>query len=109
MDPAREFRVSRLAGRLAGRLAPLVLVLAVTACATAPPVQEMSDARQAISAAQEAGAARLDAAGLTRAEEQLAAAEARLQRHAWWDARRLAIDARASAVSALQRSRARAP
>ena len=82
-----------------------ILELAGAACATAPPVQEMSDARQAITAAREAGAARVDAAALERAEQQLAAAEARLQRHAWWDARRLALDARETAVSALQRSR----
>ena len=84
----------------------VALSLAAAACATAPPVQEMSDARQAITAARDAGAARHDAAALERAESQLAQAEVRLQQHAWWDARRLALGAKENAVTALRRSRA---
>jgi hypothetical protein len=81
------------------------LLLVASGCATAPPVQEMSDARQAIAAAREAGAASYDATGLRQAEEQLAQAEAQLQQRVYWDARRLAVDAKESALAALLRSR----
>jgi len=81
-------------------------LLGVAACAaTGPPVQEMSDARQAIAAAREAGAATLDSEGLRNAESQLAEAEARLQQRMYWDAKRLAVDAKETAVAALLRSR----
>ena len=46
----------------------LALALLLAACETAPPVQEMSDARQAITVAREAGAADLAAAELAEAE-----------------------------------------
>lgn len=72
---------------------------------TGPPVQEMSDARQAISAAREAGAATFDSDRLHRAEVQLAEAEAQLQHRVYWDARRLAVDAKETAIEALLRSR----
>ena len=51
----------------------LVLMLAVMgACATAPPVQEMSDARQAIAAAREAGERAYAMAGLEAADMDFA-------------------------------------
>jgi len=74
-------------------------------CATGPPVQEMSDARQAIAAAREAGAAEFDGERLRRAEGQLAEAETQLQQRVYWDARRLAVDAKETAVAALLQSR----
>lgn len=80
-------------------------LLVATGCAASPPVQEMSDARQAIAAAREAGAHRYDGEGLRRAEGQLAEAETQLQRRIFWDARRLALDAKESAIGALLRSR----
>lgn len=90
------------------RLRPLLcsVVLSVAACAaTGPPVQEMSDARQAIAAAREAGAGTLDTEGLRSAEQKLAAAETHLQQRMYWDARRLAVNAKETAVAALLRSR----
>lgn len=84
----------------------VLCLLAVGACATAPPVQEMSDARQAIAAAREAGAATYAGAGLLSAETRLAEAEAQLQQRMYWDAKRLAEGAKESAVDALLRSRA---
>lgn len=81
------------------------IVAAAGCAATGPPVQEMSDARQAIAAAREAGAATLDDDGLRRAEVQLAEAEAQLQQRVYWDARRLAIDAKETAIAALLKSR----
>lgn len=81
-------------------------LLAVAACAApGPPVQEMSDARQAIAAAREAGAATYAGDGLRTAEARIAEAESQLQDHRYWDAKRLAVDAKESAVDALLRSR----
>lgn len=88
------------------RLLFCVWLLTVGACATkGPPVQEMSDARQAISAAREAGAATYAGDGLRAAETSLAEAEAHLHQRLYWDARRLALAAKESAFDALLRSR----
>ena len=88
------------------RLFLCAALLGAAACAaTGPPVQEMSDARQAIAAAREAGAATLDNEGLRSAEAQLADAEAQLQQHMYWDAKRLAVNAKETAIAALLRSR----
>lgn len=88
------------------RLLLCACLLAVAGCsATGPPVQEMSDARQAIAAAREAGAATYAGEGLRSAEARLAEAEAQLHEHLYWDAKRLALDAKESAVDALLRSR----
>ena len=87
------------------RLFICAALLVATACASSPPVQEMSDARQAIAAAREAGAATFDNEGLRKAEGQLAEAEAQLQQRIYWDARRLAVDAKETAIAALLRSR----
>jgi hypothetical protein len=86
-------------------LACTVLLGAAGCAATGPPVQEMSDARQAIAAAREAGAATLDDDNLRSAELQLAQAEAQLQQRMYWDARRLAVNAKETAIAALLRSR----
>jgi len=80
-------------------------LLAAGACASGPPVQEMSDARQAIAAAREAGAATYADAGLRSAEARLAEAETQLNQRMYWEAKRLALDAKDSAVDALLRSR----
>jgi hypothetical protein len=82
-----------------------VLLGAAGCAATGPPVQEMSDARQAIAAAREAGAATLDSEALRTAELQLGQAEAQLQQRMYWDARRLAVNAKETAIAALLRSR----
>jgi hypothetical protein len=88
------------------RLLICVWIVMVSACATkGPPVQEMSDARQAISAAREAGAATYAGEGLRAAETSLAQAEAQLHQRLYWDARRLALAAKESAFDALLRSR----
>jgi len=65
------------------RQAALVaVVLATSACETAPPVQEMSDARQAIAVAKEAGAAQKAAFHLKAAEDYLESAEKALNKQA---------------------------
>jgi hypothetical protein len=92
------------------RLLIVALAAIVAAgCATAPPVQEMSDARQAIAAAREAGAAERVPAMLQQAEDHLSNAEAYLSRGDtspnWSFARRDARAAKEIAVDALLRSR----
>lgn len=78
-------------------------------CATAPPVQEMSDARQAIAAAREAGAAKYVPAMLQEAEDRLDTAEVYLSRGDnttnWSYARSDARAAKEIALEALLRSR----
>jgi len=80
----------------------------LTGCATAPPVQEMSDARQAIAAAREAGADRLAVDQLGRAESSLQDARVFLvtgTSNAYWQAKKAAIDAKNMAFKALLTSR----
>lgn len=76
----------------------------LAACETAPPVQEMSDARQAIAAAKEAGAAELAAFHLRAAENYLASAEEKLGERAFSQARRDAKQAKMKALDALKES-----
>lgn len=66
-----------------GGLAVLSLLVA---CA-GPPVQEMSDARQAIQAAEEAGAAKYAPVPLGQAQDALSSAETKLQKRAYNGAR----------------------
>ena len=82
----------------------LTMLLSTTACETAPPVQEMSDARQAIAVAKEAGAAERAAFHLKAAEDYLERAEAALNEHAYSEARRDAKQAKMKALDALKAS-----
>ena len=77
-----------------------VAALALAACAGAP-VQEMSNARQAIRAARDAGAERTAPQKLNEAEALLIRAEDSLERRAYREARRSAIAARDKAAEAL--------
>src|SRR5690606_1217032 len=74
--------------------------LSTWGCASAP-VQEMSDARQAIKAAREAGAETVVPHKLSEAQQLLQRAEESLQRRAYRDARRNAIAAHDKAAEAL--------
>ena len=87
-------------------LAVLALTLAVASCETAPPVQEMSDARQAITVAREAGAADLAAAELAEAEKYLQNAEDKLDHQQYREARHAALEAKYRAQKALKLSEA---
>jgi F0F1-type ATP synthase membrane subunit b/b' len=80
--------------------ATLVLLVALAGCETAPPVQEMSDARQAIAVAREAGAAEHAADQLEAAESSLERAEERLSARRYLDARREALQAKSKALAA---------
>ena len=73
----------------------------VAACQTAPPVQEMSDARMAIAVAKEAGAEQQAAEELKAAEDYLELAEKSLAEKAYSQARHNALNAKSSAISAL--------
>ena len=87
-------------------LGALTLTLLLAACETAPPVQEMSDARQAITVAREAGAADLAAAELAEAEKYLQNAEEKLDDEEYREARHAALEAKLRAQKALQLSEA---
>lgn len=76
-------------------------------CVTAPPVQEMSDARQAISAAEQADAGRTAADTLADARRFLEEAERQIQEEAYGPARMNAVRAKNRALLALRSSRAR--
>jgi hypothetical protein len=74
-------------------------------CQTAP-VQEMSDARQAISVARDAGAEDFAADDLKMAVDSLESAERFLSRREYENARRDALQAKENALTALSRSAA---
>ena len=88
------------------RSALLAVVLVAAGCQTAPPVQEMSDARQAITVAEEAGAAEHAAEDLKEAEQFLQSAEQYLITRNYAIARRDAVQAKSKALEALRRSEA---
>ena len=96
-----------LAGRTTAFLpgAIIAALLLAAGCETMP-VQEMSDARQAIMAAKEAGAAEHATETLLAAEESLQSAEKYLNMHDFAFARRDALDAKSKAIDALRLSEA---
>ena len=76
----------------------------VAGCVTSPPVQEMSDARQAISAAEEAAADRVSAETLADARRLLEEAERLIQEEAYGPARLNAVRAKNRAMAAIRSS-----
>ena len=88
------------------RGAIILLTLAIASCAVGPPVQEMSDARQAIAAAEESNAATLAPDELDEARQLLEAAESQLRDRNYGLAQDSAAMARDRAVEALQASQA---
>ena len=80
---------------------PSIVLVLITACAGAP-VQEMSDARQAIHSAEEAGAERYSPQQLREARNLLEKAQTNLEVGAYFDAKQLALEARAKAIQARQ-------
>lgn len=81
----------------------VVTILSLAACATAP-VQEMSDARQAIRSAEEADAARRSPDIFSAAQRLLLEAQTHLEAGAYDDARRSALDARDEAIRAREKA-----
>lgn len=86
----------------------VVIALAIAACASAP-VQEMSDARQAIYSAEAAGAMQRSSDTLHMAQRLLQEAQIRLEAGAYDDARQHALDARNAAIKAREQAAARFP
>jgi len=82
------------------RTALLLFCTVLASCAAAPPVQEMSDARQAINAAREANASNLAPATLRKAEESLDEATRNLEQRHYLDAREAAKEAKLHAIRA---------
>ena len=78
------------------------MLLTLTACETTPPAQEMSDARQAIAVAKEAGAAEHAAFHLKAAEDYLESAARALSDGEYSEARRNAKHAKMKAIDALR-------
>ena len=88
------------------RGAIILLTLMIASCVAGPPVQEMSDARQAIAAAEESNAATLAPEELNEARRLLEQAETQLRARYYTLAQTTAIQARSRAVEALQASQA---
>lgn len=87
-------------GRIA-RVFVLFVLAFLSACGTSPPVQEMSDARQAIAVARDAGASELAPAELRAAEDFLDSALRNLSKKAYKQARLDAVEAKNKALIAL--------
>lgn len=85
---------------------PIILwtVLVAAAACVSAPVQEMSDARQAIRAAENAGAAQRASSQLDAAYQLLKRAQRNLESGDYSDARRFAVDAKEKAVEARQQA-----
>ncbi|MDX1606196.1 MAG: DUF4398 domain-containing protein [Candidatus Competibacterales bacterium] len=94
---------SNVASLLVIRQLPLLCLLLLSACVTAP-VQEMSDARQAIRSAEEAGAEQLSPDALYAARRALQKAREWLDQGAFNNARRHALDARNRAIEAREKA-----
>jgi hypothetical protein len=85
---------------IAAALAAALLML-LAGCVSGPPVQEMSDARQAIGVARDAGAEQTAAADLHAAEAYLDSAQRKLGERSYSQARRDALLAKDKALEAL--------
>jgi hypothetical protein len=81
-----------------------IAILAVTGCAVSPPVQEMSNARQTIQAARDAGAEQHAPELLAIAEKLLDKAAMKLERGDYMVARDFALEAQGQAMLARQKS-----
>jgi hypothetical protein len=80
--------------------APILGAVLMGACAHAPPIQEMSDARQALQAARESGAGSYARTALDQAEGRLGQAERAIKADDYPEARAEALAAKDGAVSA---------
>jgi hypothetical protein len=97
-------RIHRIIERAEGIAVAALACALLAGCATAPPVQEMSDARQAIAAAEEASADERAPDTLNDARRFLETAENLLRQEAYGAARINAVRAKNRAVQALEAS-----
>jgi hypothetical protein len=108
LDVASTPRVGCAVGSLQSKNYKMIRVLAtigillLTGCVTAPPVQEMSDARQAIVAAELADNDRVATDTLADARRFLADAERQIQEQNYGPARLNAVRAKNRAALALR-------
>lgn len=93
---------------LSACLVAALLVMA-SGCEIAPPVQEMSDARQAIAVARDAGAETHAADQLREAVQFLETAEQKLNEESYAEARRAALAAKSKALTARRLSEINQP
>jgi hypothetical protein len=89
-----------------GLIRGIAIALLLAGCAVAPPVQEMSDARQAIAAAEAASADRWARNEISAARRFLADAEEDIAAGAFGPARSNALRAQDRAVRALRLAQA---
>ena len=97
----REFSGSKLRRAMGSGVLGLVGCLVLAGCVVSPPVQEMSNARQAISAARAAGAMRFAPTRLMAAQRWLETARYALQIREYGYAERAARTARQRALASL--------
>lgn len=98
---SRQFPASRKRRALSAGVLGLVGCLLLAGCVVSPPVQEMSNARQAISAARAAGAMRFAPTRLMAAQRWLENARYALEIREYGYAERAARTARQRALAAL--------
>jgi hypothetical protein len=87
----------------------VIPLIFLTACTVMPPVQEMSDARQAIKAAREANAEKYAPQKLQSAEDSMELATRTLEQGEYEAARMAATVAKALAIKARDAAIAEAP
>ena len=92
----------RLHKRLFHFISITILSIFLSACAISPPVQEMSNARQSISAAKAVNAGNLAGALLSEARQRLRSATRELDAGEYERARLLALEATHLALKARQ-------
>lgn len=85
----------------------LIAISIVTGCATAPPTQEMSDARQSVEAAESIGADKHAPVALNSAQQLLSKAQDDLKAGEYKEAQKEAMAAREAARQAVAISRAK--
>jgi hypothetical protein len=98
-------RQTQIQSRLTVLLCSGLVAIGLAGCASSPPVQEMFDARQAIQAAEDAGAATHAPRDLRDAKVFISNAEQKLEKRAYNGARNDAREAHKRAISALNASR----
>jgi len=103
MDSNRYLSTNLIYRKIAIALTYLTVLVALVSCVSAP-VQEMSDARQAIQAAKESNPSGNSQENLIKAESLLKEAEAALESGEYKKAKLTATEARNEAIKAQQAS-----
>jgi predicted S18 family serine protease len=95
--------------KLNTKFTSLFAILLMLAACVSLPVQEMSDARQAIRSAERAGAAVYAPKQLQKAKQMLEKAQTSLETGAYFEARRFALEARDKAIQAREKTMGEEP